>query len=350
MTSVEPHAGPPAAPTEHWLAGYLHITFGTSAEHLLLADVPRSWDLVMLSFAEPTTPESGCVVFAPAFEEPADLARAVAARQAQGQRVLLSVGGETEIRLTTETARQAFVTSISQIVDRYGLDGIDVNLEKWSLWLDPGDDDFRHPTTPVVINLIWALQRLRSHYGPSWVLTMAPETYFVQVGHQCYGTQSRHDSRAGVYLPVIEALREDVTVVHTQNYNSGPVLGLDGVDHYVGGPSFHVVMADMLLAGFPVGQDSAQLFQPLRPDQVALGFLSAPVDDGYLEPAAMAAAVESLRSGSACEGYTPRSGANPDLRGVMAWSITWDRSCGWSFMNSCDTVLSSGGRGRRRPR
>ena len=45
--------------------------------------------------------------------------------------------------------------------------------------------------------------------------------------------------------------------------------------------------------------------------------------------------------GANCGGYTLRGGANPDFRGLMTWSINWDRYYGWEFMNSHEPFLNS---------
>src|SRR5947208_1551464 len=42
-------------------------------------------------------------------------------------------------------------------------------------------------STPVVVNLISALGQLKARYGADFVLTLAPETFFVQLGYQFYG-------------------------------------------------------------------------------------------------------------------------------------------------------------------
>ena len=89
---------------------------------------------------------------------------------------------------------------------------------------------------------------------------MAPETFFVQLGYQFYGSGpcGGQDPRAGSYLPVIHALRNDLTVLHVQDYNSGPIMGLDNQYHTMGGADFHIAMTDMLLAGFPVAGNTGQ--------------------------------------------------------------------------------------------
>ena len=102
---------------------------------------------------------------------------------------------------------------------------------------------------------------------------MAPETFFVQLGYQYYGSGpwGGQDPRAGAYLPVIHALRDDLTLLHVQDYNSGSIMGLDNQYHSMGGADFHIAMTDMLLAGFPVAGNTAKVFPALRQDQVAFG-------------------------------------------------------------------------------
>lgn len=105
-----------------------------------------------------------------------------------------------------------------------------------------------------------------------FVLTMAPETYFVQNGYQYYGAGKwgGQDPRCGACFPVIHALRDDLTLPHVQDDDSGPITGLDNQYHSVGGADFHIAMTDMLLTGFPVAGDPDHVCPPLRPDQVAI--------------------------------------------------------------------------------
>src|SRR5690606_39724754 len=75
--------------------------------------------------------------------------------------------------------------------------------------------------------------------------------------------RSGQDPRAGAYLPVIHALRDDLTLLHVQDYNSGPIMGLDNQYHSMGAADFHIAMTDMLLTGFPVAGNAENVFPPL---------------------------------------------------------------------------------------
>ncbi len=52
-------------------------------------------------------------------------------------------------------------------------------------------------------------------------------------------------------------MRNDLTVLHVQDYNSGPIMGLDNQYHFMGGADFHIAMTDMMMAGFPVAGNTA---------------------------------------------------------------------------------------------
>ncbi|MFF4431223.1 chitinase [Streptomyces sp. NPDC001513] len=333
----------------HALVGYLHASFANGSGYVRMADVPASWDVVNLAFGEPTSVTSGDIRFrlcpvaeCPNVESPAEFKAAIEAKQAAGKKVLISIGGQNgQVQLSTTAARDTFVSSVSKIIDEYGLDGLDIDFEGHSLSLATGDTDFRAPTTPVVVNLISAVKTLKARYGQGFVLTMAPETFFVQLGHQFYGSGpwGGQDPRAGAYLPVIHALRDDLTLLHVQDYNSGPIMGLDNQYHSMGGADFHIAMTDMLLTGFPVAGNTARVFPALRPDQVAIGLPATPnAGNGHTPPAEVNKALNCLTKKTDCGSYQTH-GTWPALRGLMTWSINWDRFGGWEFSRNFDAYF-----------
>ncbi|MEV6805834.1 glycoside hydrolase family 18 protein [Streptomyces sp. NPDC051132] len=333
----------------HALVGYLHASFANGAGYTRLADVPDSWDVIDLAFGEPTSVTSGDIRFnrcpvteCPTVESDAEFKAAVKAKQAAGKKVLISIGGQNgQVQLTTAAARDTFVSSVSKIIDQYGLDGLDIDFEGHSLSLNTNDTDFRNPTTPVIVNLISALKTLKAKYGAGFVLTMAPETFFVQNGYQYYGTGKwgGQDPRCGAYLPVIYALRDDLTLLHVQDYNSGPIMGLDNQYHSMGGADFHIAMTDMLLTGFPVAGDPNNVFPPLRPDQVAIGMpASTNAGNGHVSPSEVTKALDCLTKKTNCGSYQTQ-GSWPALRGLMTWSVNWDRYANWEFQKNFDAYF-----------
>jgi len=337
---------------KHALIGYLHASFANGAGYLRMADIPAAWDIIDLAFGEPTSVTSGDIRFnrcsaseCPSVESDADFIAAIRAKQAQGKKVLISIGGQNgQVQLTSTGARDTFVRSVSAIIDKYGLDGLDIDFEGHSLFLNTGDTDFRNPTTPVIVNLISALRSLKARYGAKFVLTMAPETFFVQLGYQFYGSGpfGGQDPRAGSYLPVINALRNDLTVLHVQDYNSGPIMGLDDQFHNIGNADFHIAMTDMLVAGFPVAKNPNAVFPGLRPDQVAFGLPAAQfAGNGFTTPGDVHTALDCLVKGQNCGGYRLRGGPSASLRGLMTWSINWDRFNNFEFQNSHEPYLNA---------
>ncbi|MFE7428245.1 MULTISPECIES: chitinase [unclassified Streptomyces] len=333
----------------HALVGYLHASFANGSGYTRMADVPDSWDVIDLAFGEPTSVTSGDIRFSlcpvtecPNVESAAEFKAAIKAKQAAGKKVLISIGGQNgQVQLTTTAARDTFVSSVGRIIDEYGLDGLDIDFEGHSLSLNTGDTDFRNPTTPVVVNLISALKTLKAEYGEKFVLTMAPETFFVQLGYQYYGSGpwGGQDPRAGAYLPVIHALRDDLTLLHVQDYNSGSIMGLDNQYHSMGGADFHIAMTDMLLTGFPVAGDRTKVFPALRPDQVAIGLpASTQAGNGHTSPAEVTKALDCLTRKTDCGSYTTH-GTWPGLRGLMSWSINWDRFNNGEFSKNFDAYF-----------
>ncbi|MFB7368150.1 chitinase, partial [Streptomyces hydrogenans] len=328
------------------LVGYLHASFANGSGYTRMADVPDSWDVINLAFGEPTSVTSGDIRFklcpvaeCPNVESEADFKTAIKAKQAAGKKVLISIGGQNgQVQLATTAARDTFVSSVSKIIDDYGLDGLDIDFEGHSLSLQTGDTDFRSPTSPVIVNLIQAVKTLKAKYGAKFVLTMAPETFFVQLGYQYYGSGpwGGQDPRAGAYLPVIHALRDDLTLLHVQDYNSGSIMGLDNQYHSMGGADFHIAMTDMLLTGFPVAGNTERFFPGLRPDQVAIGLpASTQAGNGHTSPTEVNKALDCLTKKQNCGTYQTH-GTWSSLRGLMTWSINWDRFNQWEFSRNFD--------------
>lgn len=348
-TTAAADTAQPKAAAGHALVGYLHTSFANGSGYTRLADTPDSWDIIDLAFGEPTSATSGDIRFGlcpqtecPNVESKEDFKAAIKAKQAAGKKVLISIGGQNgQVQLTTTQARDTFVSSVSAIIDEYGLDGLDIDFEGHSLSLNADDTDFKNPKTPSIVNLISAVKTLKAKYGSGFTLTMAPETFFVQLGYQYYGTGKwgGQDPRAGAYLPVIHALRDDLTLLHVQDYNSGPIMGLDNQYHSMGGADFHIAMTDMLLTGFPVAGDANNVFPALPPEKVAIGMpASTNAGNGHVSTGEVNKALDCLTKGTDCGSYQTH-GTWPDLRGLMTWSINWDRFNNWEFSKNFDAYF-----------
>ena len=100
-------------------------------------------------------------------------------------------------------------------------------------------------------------------------------------------------------------------------------------------------MTDMVKAGFTVA-GTGHRFPGLRADQIAFGLPAATsAGNGYTSPAQVQQALNCLAKGQDCGGYTLRGGTSPAIRGLMTWSVNWDRYFNWEFMNSHEPFLNA---------
>jgi len=336
-----------AAVSSKTIVGYWH-NFDNGSGFIKLRDVSPKFDVINVSFAEPTSGvTNGTIGFTPYNYTDADFKADVAYLQSQGKKVIISIGGQNgQVQLPNAGARDNFVNSVIALIEKYGFNGLDVDFEGHSLYLNAGDSDFKNPTTPVIVNLIAALRTINSHFGTdSFYLTMAPETFFVQLGYTFYGGSCIScDSRAGAYLPVIYATRDILDWLQVQNYNSGPITGLDDQYHTMGNADFHVAMADMVLTGFPVAKNQNNFFPPLKPDQVVLGLpANANAGGGFTTIAEVQKALDALIKGVQLSSYKTRGSSTgyPNFRGLMTWSVNWDKFNNFEFSNSHRAYLDA---------
>jgi chitinase len=322
-------------PNGHALIGYWS-GYGSAGSIFPLREVSPQWDIIIVAFSTPdkNAPEGTMQFHTPAGLDTAQFKNDIAYLKSQGKKIMISLGGGGQHFTLADPQRVPnFVSSVTRIVNEYGFDGIDVDFESPSLAVAPGDTDYQHPTTPSIVNLIRALRQLHEHFGPKFAISLVPEGTQIPAGYPSYGGQF------GSYLPIAYAIRDILTFIDVQDYNTPPLQGLDGEIYQAGTVDYHAAMTELLLHGFAVGGDVKFPFPGMRADQVAVGFLT-----GETTPEVVREAMQYLITGKAPAGVSYRlrkPGGYPEMIGAMFWTIDGDRRGNYCFSNVIGPQLHS---------
>ncbi|MFJ3416489.1 MULTISPECIES: chitinase [unclassified Streptomyces] len=283
---------------KHAVTGYWQ-NFNNGATVQKLSAVSSQYDIIAVAFADATT-TPGAVSFtldsAGLGGYTVDQFKAdIAAKHAAGKKVVISIGGQNGTISVSDSASAAnFANSVYSLMQTYGFDGVDIDLENG-------------------INATYMTQALRSlssKAGSSLIITMAPQTIDMQ-------------STSNAYFQTALNIKDILTVVNMQYYNSGTMLGCDGKVYGQGTVDFLTALACIQLQG------------GLAPSQVGLGLpaSTSAAGSGYVSPSIVNNALDCLTAGTNCGTFKP-SKTYPDLRGAMTWSTNWDASAGSSWSNS----------------
>ncbi|WP_237536359.1 chitinase [Streptomyces sp. SID5785] len=280
----------------HAVTGYWQ-NFDNGATVQTLADVPGDYDIIAVAFADATGSPGGVDFTLDSaglggYTEDAFKAD-IKAKQDAGKSVVISIGGQNGTVAVNDSASAAnFASSITSLMDEYGFDGVDIDLENG-------------------LNSTYMSQALKSiaaDAGPGFVLTMAPQTIDMQ-------------STSAEYFKTALAVKDILTVVNMQYYNSGSMLGCDGKVYSQGSVDFLTALACIQLEG------------GLDPSQVGIGTpaSSSAAGSGYVAPSVVNDALDCLAKGTNCGSFKP-SKTYPGIRGAMTWSTNWDAASGnaWS--------------------
>ncbi|MCP9206109.1 chitinase [Streptomyces sp. NEAU-Y11] len=285
---------PAAAVPAHAVTGYWQ-NFDNGATVQKLADVPGEYDIIAVAFAD-ATGSPGAVDFhldpAVGYGSEQEFKDDIKAEQAAGKSVVLSVGGQNgTVSVSDDASANAFASSITGLMDEYGFDGVDIDLENG-------------------LDATYMTQALRAIHDKKSdvVVTMAPQTIDMQ-------------SPSNAYFKTALGIKDFLTVVNMQYYNSGSMVGCDGKVYSQGSVDFLTALA------------CVQLENGLDPSQVGLGVPASPrgAGSGYVEPGVVNAALDCLAKGTGCGSFKP-SRTYPGIRGAMTWSTNWDAANGnaWS--------------------
>ncbi|MGW5618826.1 chitinase [Streptomyces sp. NPDC003877] len=289
--------GPGPALPKHAVTGYWQ-NFNNGAAVQRISDVPAHYDIIAVSFADATS-TPGAVTFtldsAGLNGYTVDQFKAdVKAKQAAGKKVIISVGGERgTVSVNDAASATNFANSVWSVMQEYGFDGVDIDLENGL----------------NATYMTQALRALSAKAGPSLIITMAPQTIDMQ-------------STSNSYFQTALNIKDILTVVNMQYYNSGSMLGCDGKVYSQGTVDFLTALACI------------QLENGLAPSQVGLGVPASTraAGGGYVSPTVVNNALDCLTKATNCGSFKPPR-TYPALRGAMTWSTNWDATSGNAWSN-----------------
>ncbi|PVZ11473.1 chitin-binding protein [Pseudomonas sp. URIL14HWK12:I9] len=281
---------------------------------LQLTDVPTPYNVVAVAFMK----GHGIPTFKPYALSDEAFRQQVGALNAQGRAVLISLGGaDAEIEFR-EGDEQAFAFELVRLVETYGFDGLDIDLEQSAI---------KAGANAQVIPA--ALKLVRDHYagqGKHFIISMAPEFPYLKPGN--------------AYEPYISGLEGYYDFIAPQFYNQGG----DGVwvdelnlwltqNNDAQKADFLFYLTDSLVHGtrgyLKIPADKFVIGLPSNVDAAATGY----VDEAEKANTALLRLTEQ---------GTP-------VRGLMTWSVNWDAGrsregtpYGWEFVERYRWITEGG--------
>lgn len=326
------------------LIGYWNNWNDLNAPYIQLDSIDNKYNVIEVAFALPTSSSNMTMLFTPVIVSQSVFISKVQALQLQGKKVLISIGGATAtVDLTTTANKNAFVSSMTNIINTYGFDGIDIDIENGSSILISGGT-IASPGNIAQVNLIDAIKLIMANYRITHplklLLSMAPETAFVQGGMSGFG------SIWGGYLTLINGLRDSLDLLQVQLYNSGTMYGIDSRVYTQGTADFIVAMTEAVIRGF---NTSGGAFLGLPASKIAIGLpaCSSAAGGGFTDSATVKSAMNYLLGKGPKPGtyVLAQTGGYPNLRGMMTWSINWDAvsTCAsrYQYANNYESIFGN---------
>ncbi|MFT6746963.1 MAG: chitinase [Glaciecola sp.] len=309
-----------------------------------LKDIDNRYNVIHIAFASLKAGKDYELSYTPPGSYTEEVFKSeVAALQAAGKKVIISIGGQNDhVMLDSIPEKDAFVASMNAMVDYWGFDGIDIDLEGSSLNFD--SINVQNPGDPRQNLMITAIREMMANHfvkhGKKLILTMAPETIYVQGALSQWAGNYR-----GAYLPMIEALKDSIDMLNVQLYNSGSMYGLDGQSGGAfnqGTADFVVAMTEAVLLGF-TATGTIGGYSGLDASKVGVALPGCHSSDAVPHKEIEAAINYLMGKGPKPGKYTLKTdGGYPNLKGMMTWSINSDGRCnpGYGFVDTWSKLFT----------
>lgn len=304
------------------LVGYWSSWGGNGpTSYVDLEATPAEYDTIVVSFIE--APDHLTPVFDPEASKQvtkAQFKEKVARMKAKGHNVIIAIGGQNGVfHIKSESDKQIFKNGVINIIEEYGFNGFDIDLEGQSA---------QNGTTYVVDAIKEIIEYFRAK-DPNFIYSMAPEVaYLISTG---FGT---------LYIDLIKKTKHLITTIHPQYYNapgtgvypfdgSGVVIDCKNQAKFI--PEF----TEALIKGHdgPAwGGQYAQLF-PIGPIPQEILAIGLPAGVG----AAGTGAINDMNVYVEAWREVQRRGY--DVKGFMTWSIDWDKYHNWQFKNAVAPLI-----------
>ena len=311
IPTAPPTPPPPPRSTgnlpHHFLTGYWQ-NFADGAVPLRLSDINGYYTLVAVASADADSNTPGAVTFtlnaglssALGGYTTAQFSSDIQTLHARGKKVIISVGGgHGTVDVSNATNAANFASSVYGLMQTYGFDGVDIDIESG---LDAA-------------SMTSALRQLSAKAGSRLIITLAPQTVDMQ-------------STGDAYFQLALNIKNILTLVNMQYYNSGTMYGCDQNVYSEGTEDFLTALACIQLQG------------GLSPSQVSLGVPGSPAaaSGGYLDPSTVNQALGCLARLQTCGSFVPSTGWS--VASVMVWSINVDAGHNYAFANTVGPYLN----------
>ncbi|BET61170.1 glycosyl hydrolase family 18 protein [Yersinia pseudotuberculosis] len=267
-----------------------------------LADIPKEFNVIAVAFMK----GSGIPTFRPYIGSDEQFRTQVDKLHSEGRSVLISLGGaDAEISLTSQD-EAAFVAEIKRLVDVYGFDGLDIDLEQAAI-------SYKENST-VIPRALKTVKDYYANLGQHFIISMAPEFPHLRINE--------------AYVPYIKALEGYYDFIAPQYYNQ---LG-DGVHTDSGefiAQSNNERKEDFLYYLTKHLVSSSQTFINIPANKFVMGLPANndAADNGYV-----------IDKKDVHNAFARLDAAGLSIRGLMTWSIDWDngkdvqgKSYNWEF-------------------
>lgn len=302
----------------NWPTGFRDGYQQGSSVWLNLTDVPVEYNVVAVAFMK----GSGIPTFKPYHLSDMEFRHQVDVLNNQDRVVLISLGGadaHIELQIGDE---QALANEIIRLVEVYGFDGLDIDLEQSAIYAASNQS-----IIPATLKIV------KDHYadqGKHFIISMAPEFPYL--------------TESGKYVPYLTALEGYYDFIAPQYYNQGgDGVWVQEINNGKGAwiaqnndemkEDFLYYLTESLVTGTRgftcIPADKFVIGLPANVDAAATGYVINPQD---LDRA-----------------FNRLEGAGFPIKGLMTWSINWDKSKNkngisyhWEFINRYAHLIYGG--------